>query len=805
MSSSIYAFISSKMQELAPERRALRDLLPTLGQGVVDLRAWIFEDDAPASNQSIREVYLKALSSASLYIGLFWNDFGQYTLDEFEQAARRGIDRHIYVKDVDADKRDPRLVQFLSDISGVTSGVTPKWFKTTDELRAAVKQSVEAWIKARIVPRPGAQYAILAADADDLLDLPSTLIGRGGLVARVRKLLDGGERVLLNGFGGIGKTSLAASVAADWLDEEKGDVLWLRVGSEDAETIMERLAAALDDQQAVASASGEAKTRALRDLIKASSAKLLVIDDAWNGAALNALVAALPRKLPLLVTSRQRFNLSRIIDLDELTPDDALQALGYYAGDRDFRKDADAKALCRQLGSIPYALEIAGGRLKIDNLTPAQLRKQIASAPHDIAMPPDFADEGRESFKDLLDSSLNALDPPTRAVFLATGAMFAPTFTVGLLALVLNQPDEAVEVALAELHRRSLVRRTKDEEGVSRDVYRVYDLAYSYARTRFLSAGGDESAVIAAARRYIERHIDSVDVLDDELPNLLGAAARAAETGADEALIDLMRRLAQPGGLFEARGYSQKALDLLKSAINAARTRKNWSAAHYLSSSLGNAYRQYFRQYDLAFAAYEDALEWAGKMGDSNREARILSALGTTRFRQGAADADEFYEKATALAEARSDDDALAVVLNHRSFYEGQKLPPDFERARRFSDQAVQLAIRLTLHEFHFSSLLNRASAERELGQLQTALATDREAYQLADNHKNHLWMADAQWAIGEDQHALNDRTEAQRAFDESLTLWHKCGMIDSANELRAMMQELGYKNSYEGKVLSDE
>lgn len=485
MSSPIYAFISSKMQELAPERRALRDLLPTLGQGVVDLRPWIFEDDAPASNQTIRDVYLKALSSASLYIGLFWNDFGQYTLDEFEQATRRGIDRHIYVKDVDANRRDPRLSAFLDEISGVTSGITPKWFKTTDELRAAVKQSVEAWIKERIVPRPGAQHAILAESADDLLDLPDTLIGRADLIARVRKLLENGEKVLLNGFGGIGKTALASSIAADWLDDDKGDVLWLRVGSDDDDTVLARLAESLDDPQAVASAVDEEKSRALRDLLKASSVKLIVIDDAWDIDALNAVVASLPRKLPLLVTSRQRFNVSRIIDLDELTPDEALEALGYYAGGRDYRKDNDAKALCRQLGNVPYALEIAGGRLKIDNLTPAQLRKQIAAAPHDLAMPPDFADEGRQSFKDLLDASLNALDATTRNVFLAAGAMFAPTFTVEMLALYLSQSDESVEAALSELHRRSLVRRTKDEEGVSGDVYRVYDLAYSYAEPAF--------------------------------------------------------------------------------------------------------------------------------------------------------------------------------------------------------------------------------------------------------------------------------------------------------------------------------
>jgi tetratricopeptide (TPR) repeat protein len=794
MSSPIYAFISSKMQELAPERRALRDLLPTLGQGVVDLRAWVFEDDAPASNASIRDVYLRALGSASLYIGVFWKDYGQYTIDEFEQATRRGIDRHIYVKDVDADQRDPQLTGWLSAISGVTSGLTPKWFRTVDELQSAVKKSVETWIKERIVPRPGAQNAVHAESADDLTDLPWKLIGRDELQTRVRALLEQGERVLLNGFGGVGKTALAAATAAAWLDDDKGAVLWLRVGSMDADTLMETLARALDDPQAVAAAADDDKARALRDLLKASAVRLLVIDDAWNAAALNTLLTALPRKLPLLVTSRQRFNLPKIIDLDELEPDEALQALGYFAGDRDFSRDAEAKALCRQLGYLPYALEIAGGRLKVDNLTPAQLRRQIAAAPHDLAMPPDFADEGRQSFKDLLDASLNALDSGARSVFLAVGGLFAPSFTVALLALVLNKSEDEIDTALNELHRRSLVKRIKDETGVSRDVYRLHDLAYSYARTRFLSAGSDAHRVTEAALRFSEKHLDDLDALDDEQPNLLGAAFYATETGATEALIKLMRLLAVDAEYFEARGYGADALDLLHSAINAAKAQGDHAAAHFLSSKLGNAYRQYLRQFDAAFAAYTDALELAQQMSDRNREALLLAALGTTRFQMGEADADSYYDQATTLAQTHADDSAMAVILNHRSYYEGQKQPPDFARARDFSDQAVQLAQRMNMPEFHFSSLLNRASCERELGQTSDSLASDREAYQLARKHKNRLWMADALWAMGEDYHAQDDRDSAQKSFDDSLKLWQQSGADDRAEELRAFMGEQGYR-----------
>ena len=120
MTTELHVFISSKMQELAPERQTLHDLLPDLGNDLITLRAWVFESDAPAANASIREVYLNALKDSALYLGLFWNQYGEWTIDEFERATEWGIDRHIYVKNVDADQRESQLQAFLDNQAGGT-------------------------------------------------------------------------------------------------------------------------------------------------------------------------------------------------------------------------------------------------------------------------------------------------------------------------------------------------------------------------------------------------------------------------------------------------------------------------------------------------------------------------------------------------------------------------------------------------------------------------------------------------------------------------------------------------------------
>lgn len=221
-SKQLSIFISSRMQELASERKILQTLIPNLDTGMVKLHTWVFEQDAPASNVPIRDVYLEALQHSALYIGLFWNEYGAWTIDEFEHATEWSIDRHIYVKDVDSQRRDEKLSEFLNRQSDVISGITPKWFTTSEDLCEQVKKSIQVWLQDWLLKRPGDTSAIFAQSSDDIAEQPSSLIGRDELLAETRSLLEHNTRVLLQGFGGMGKTALAATLAARWIDDGKG-------------------------------------------------------------------------------------------------------------------------------------------------------------------------------------------------------------------------------------------------------------------------------------------------------------------------------------------------------------------------------------------------------------------------------------------------------------------------------------------------------------------------------------------------------------------------------------------------------
>src|SRR6266496_1536559 len=76
MSTRLQVFVSSKMQELAPEREAIKSALSDL-----HVDAFVFEADAGARPGTIRQTYLQELDDSDLYIGLFWKSYGEYTID----------------------------------------------------------------------------------------------------------------------------------------------------------------------------------------------------------------------------------------------------------------------------------------------------------------------------------------------------------------------------------------------------------------------------------------------------------------------------------------------------------------------------------------------------------------------------------------------------------------------------------------------------------------------------------------------------------------------------------------------------
>lgn len=625
-------FISSKMQELADERQMLFDFLPTLDNGIVQLKPWGFEKDAPASDKSIREVYLEALKNSALYIGIFWNEYGEWTIDEFDRAEEWNIPRHIYVKDVEANRRDPHLKAFLEKHQNVEGGITAKWFKTEDELKQALVHSINTWIYQHIVQRPGDLRARLFHTTDELHELPAYFVGREKELQESQDFLRGrGARLLLQGFGGEGKTALAAKIASDYLSEEATtSVLWLRLGSSSLDAAYEALAAPFEASQAMAKALGDDKQALMAELLQSKKVSLLVLDDAWDDAVLRSLSLAIPHDIPVLMTARYSYPVGIMIELSGLLSADAVDLLKTLSDTVD--NEDKAYAICKKLGYLAFAIEVAGRTMHENQWSSSDMLQRLQSS-HTLEMPYEYRQSGRESVAVLLEQSILSLRDEARKTFQALGAFFAPSITAELMALYQHPDTEELPIAaiqntLDELRRRALVRyNPANDDAIA--FYKVHDLAYSYAATQLSDKERTKAleTCLTYTKRYNEPSRESFAALVPEIDNFMDAATFAMQQERYDDVMKFAGDLFVKSEVLSYRGYYRQAVDLLQQAVLAAKKvdKKQKQCDHL--GNLGIVYRN-LGQYHKSIDYLQQALMIAEEIGDIRAKGNRLGSLG---------------------------------------------------------------------------------------------------------------------------------------------------------------------------------
>ncbi len=228
---ALRVFLSSRMEELAPERAAVRAALEA--EGVL---AWAFEADAGARPGSARQTYLEELAVSDVYVGIFWKGYGAYTVDEFDAAGASELPRLVYEKTTESADREPKLQAFLDEVGDVERGATIRRFATPSELgelvagdirrlRSELKRIWSTEGKTYTLTPNGARFDRTARmtpirresqDITDCLARPDHFIDRVDALNRVREAIASGETMVgYVGEPGIGKTAVMRSVAHD--------------------------------------------------------------------------------------------------------------------------------------------------------------------------------------------------------------------------------------------------------------------------------------------------------------------------------------------------------------------------------------------------------------------------------------------------------------------------------------------------------------------------------------------------------------------------------------------------------------
>jgi len=385
-------FVSSTLQELAPERAAARAAIEQ-----VRLTPVLFELGAAAHPP--RALYRAYLAQSDIFVGLYWQRYGWVATGEEisgledEYALAADLPKLMYVKDPAPD-REPRLGDLLARIKADDTA-SYKRFATTTELQGLIADDLallltERFAAATATATPAA--ATVAARSPGNLPAGRTpLIGRAHEIATARALLGrAGTRLLtLTGPGGVGKTSLALAIATALRARFADGVFLVALAAlSEPDLVAATIARALDVRERGDQAVEDTLIDYLRD-----RHLLLVLDNVEQVIAAAPLVARLLDACPgltVLATSRVPLRLHGEQELR--VPPLALPAppmpdhpptaadLAHVAAVQLFVQrarlaqpafvltDADAPAvaaICRQLDGLPLAIELAAARLAI--------------------------------------------------------------------------------------------------------------------------------------------------------------------------------------------------------------------------------------------------------------------------------------------------------------------------------------------------------------------------------------------------------------------------------------------------------
>ena len=474
-------FVSSTLGELAEERGAVARAISALR-----LTPVMFE--LGARPYPPREVYQQYLAQSDVFIGLYWQRYGQPAPgahvsgleEEFELSG--GLPRLLYVK-TPAPDRESRLADLLARIQDEASA-SYRHFRTSAELGRLVRDDLAVLLSERFT----ASAAVPAAPAQPppageprgpgrLPVSTTSLIGRKRAIGEVARLLGRPtvRLVTLTGPGGVGKTRLAVAVG----ERLRGR---FRAG-----TVLVPLEA-ITDPGLVLAAIGRA---AGADLARTGSplevlaetfgdgAWLLVLDNLEQvvqvAPDLGELLARCPG-LAILATSRTALGLRAereypvpplqlpagpgAASVAEVAASPAValfvdRARAVRPGFALTDGNAGAVAeICRRLEGLPLAIELAAARTRL--LEPPALLDQLVSSLDALGTGAVDLPERQRTLRATVEWSVGLLEGPERSL-LEVAAVFVDGWTIEALAQVAAQDeDRALELSEA-LAQHSLV------------------------------------------------------------------------------------------------------------------------------------------------------------------------------------------------------------------------------------------------------------------------------------------------------------------------------------------------------------
>jgi 5'-methylthioadenosine/S-adenosylhomocysteine nucleosidase len=312
--------------------------------------------------------FIGTIASGEALVGSRRSTLFKFLKDHYNQAIALEMEGYGFLQACDAN-RIPGLV-----IRGVSDRLSGK--KKADEMGFQEKAASNATafaiqILVRLdgsINRSGRMINVPNLPANFIPREPDFQKVKNVLLSKEKKTVGiTGQKVGLQGMGGIGKTVLAAALAQD-KDVRKNfqdGIFWLIMGREpDLVNRQLQLARELGERERLPIVDVQDGRSYLSDLLR-DKACLIILDDVWDTRHIDAF-NVIGSSSRMMITTRKSELLMGEFEhiLNILNDDDALELLARQAGLKRDVLPIQAKDVAKECGNLPLALAMAGAMVR---------------------------------------------------------------------------------------------------------------------------------------------------------------------------------------------------------------------------------------------------------------------------------------------------------------------------------------------------------------------------------------------------------------------------------------------------------
>ena len=390
--------------------------------------------------------------------------------------------------------------------------------------------------------------------------VPQKLVGRDAILGQIYTRLRENKPLLLYGAAGVGKTALAATLAAAYT-EQPGGVLWLNVDNATVDELIVRVGRAYDVTEITRSEYPLGMVGAVASTLTQHK-PLIVLDGVLNEEMTTAFITRCIEGLPVLLVNQQPIGADSwpAIHLEPLEAGHAATLFKQAAGQSP-DPDPSVDQLVQTLRYMPMAIAIAGSTIRANKQSPTEYFNALKQIPNYGNADPSLV---------ALTAAFRSLNSALQGLMLMLGATFRGEASAELLSKVGNAPQETIQQVMRILAHQHLVELT---QRYNMPYYRLHPLAHRFTQTL---AGPQrvsdlrsklKDALLHYADQYsVQGDDDAHDHLALMMDNFLAVGSWAAQDNNLEVANNLVVALMSANDFINERGYVYELLQLRRMA-----------------------------------------------------------------------------------------------------------------------------------------------------------------------------------------------------------------------------------------------